>query len=437
MGPHGIEILKSAVGESRDRARRDVDYFYTEFRASDILEDDALAVGRPVRFQVVHGFRTVRRDLLRVVPLRIDDPDAPRASPGSIHGDTLYVGGEGWIESVVQKFFFGAGGEIFSPNIAALILAEYITRLELAARLIGANEQDTLAIRRPLRLYVISAPGSQLLRLSLKRFDEYLLEAVHFPAVGQAFFVGRPSRKVVETFRGGELNEPRGGKRIDGASTESFAENVAGQKNGENRYNCPYRAAAANRRLRGNSTSGCRAGFQLPPQALEIGIHFGSALAAQLAILFQGLAKNFFKFRGETAFQLSRRHGSLIQDSVKNSSRSGALERRDPRSHLIKHDAEGEQVGAVIEFLAERLLRRHVRHSTQRGPRDGLLQVVHSQRCGGVVGRGALGGSHFCQTEIQNLGVTASGYKDVGRFNVAVNDSLGVSGVESLGDFDG
>ncbi len=293
--------------------------------------------------------------MLRVVSLRIDDPDAPRTGPGSIHGDTLSVGGERWIKSVVQKFFFGAGGQILSPNIAAIILAEYIAGLELPARLIGANEQDTLAVGSPLRLDVVPVSGSQLLRFSLKRFDKYLLETVDFPAVGQAFFVERPSRKLVETFRGGELNEPRGGKRIDGVSSETYAKNVARKKNGENRHNCPHRAAA-NPRLRGNGSSGGRAGFELAPQTLEIGINFRGALAAQLAILFQGLTDHLFQFSGQAAFQLSWRHRSLIQDGAKNGGRSGALKRRGSGSHFVENDAEGEQVGAGIEFLAERLL---------------------------------------------------------------------------------
>src|SRR6266478_5078278 len=356
MRPCGIQVMIPAFSESGYRASRDVDHFYAEFRALEILEHDVFAVGRPVRFQVVHGFRTVGSDLQRVVSLRIDDPDAPGASPGSVHSDGLSVGGEGWIVRVVQKFFFGAGGQILSPNIAAIILAEYIAGLELPARLIGANEQNTLAVGSPLRLDVVPVSGSQLLRFSLKRFDKYLLETLDFPAVGQAFFVGRPNRKLVETFRGGELNEPRGGKRIDGVSSEAFAKNVARKENGENRHNCPHRAAAANPRLRGNGSSGCRAGFQLPPQALEIGIHFGSALAAQLAILFQGLADHLFQFRGQAAFQLSWWHRSLIQDGAKNGGRSGALKRRGSGSHFVENDAEGEQVGAGIEFLAERLL---------------------------------------------------------------------------------
>ena len=106
----------------------------------------------------------------------------------------------------------------------------------------------------------------------------------------------------METFRGSELNEPRGGKRIGGVAPESLAENVAGKKYGENGHNHPCSTAAANRRLRGSGSSGRRAGFELAPQALEVGIHFGGALAAQLAILFQGFADNFFQFRERPRF---------------------------------------------------------------------------------------------------------------------------------------
>ena len=44
------------------------------------------------------------------------------------------------LKALFRNFSFGAGGEIFSPNIAAIILAENVTRLQLAARLIGANK---------------------------------------------------------------------------------------------------------------------------------------------------------------------------------------------------------------------------------------------------------------------------------------------------------
>src|SRR5207249_4071358 len=44
-----------------------------------------------------------------------------------------------------------------------------------------------------------------------------------------------------------------------------------------------------------------------------------------------------------------------------------------------------------------------------------------------------LGGT-LGQTEIENLGLVATGHENVGGLDVAVDDSLGMSGVESVGD---
>ena len=47
------------------------------------------------------------------------------------------------------------------------------------------------------------------------------------------------------------------------------------------------------------------------------------------------------------------------------------------------------------------------------------------------------GGFHFCQTEIENFGMAAFGDENISGLDVAVNDSLPVSGVERVGDFYG
>ena len=45
--------------------------------------------------------------------------------------------------------------------------------------------------------------------------------------------------------------------------------------------------------------------------------------------------------------------------------------------------------------------------------------------------------SHFCQAKVEDLGVAAVGHENVRRLDVAVHDSLGVGGIQRVGDFNG
>jgi hypothetical protein len=51
--------------------------------------------------------------------------------------------------------------------------------------------------------------------------------------------------------------------------------------------------------------------------------------------------------------------------------------------------------------------------------------------------RSTAGGRNLRQTKIKNLGVPALGDKNVRRLDVAMDDSLLVGGIESVGNLDG
>ena len=70
-------------------------------------------------------------------------------------------------------------------------------------------------------------------------------------------------------------------------------------------------------------------------------------------VLFESLVDDLFQLGREAASNLPGRHRGLIDDSVENRGRGGALEREHSRRHLVHHDSERKQVGAGIELFAE------------------------------------------------------------------------------------
>ncbi len=87
------------------------------------------------------------------------------------------------------------------------------------------------------------------------------------------------------------------------------------------------------------------------------------------------------------------------------------------------------------------MLGRHVGNRAERraGAGEALRGGVSTQFVvsgGDFIGK-LFGGCAFGQAEIENFGVAAFGDKNIGGLDVPVNDAVGVSGIQSIGNFHG
>ena len=131
---------------------------------------------------------------------------------------------------------------------------------------------------------------------------------------------------------------------------------------------------------------------------------------------------------GRSGFSRTAGVGARIQNGFEDDSRAFATERQRARSHLVEHCAEGEQVGSSVEFLGPDLLGRHVGDRAERRTGAGEMFVGDEGRglrilCGDLAG-GTGRKRNLGQAEVQNLRMSALGYENVGRFDVAMHDTF-------------
>ena len=106
-----------------------------------------------------------------------------------------------------------------------------------------------------------------------------------------------------------------------------------------------------------------------------------------------------------------------------------------PGCHLIQDRTEGKQIGSCVQVLALDLFRRHVSHCADCRARAGKMLLDVEGR-GGLLRSCHRLGRELGQAKVQDFGVAAVRDKEVRRFNVAMNDSFGVSGIKRVGDLD-
>ena len=143
---------------------------------------------------------------------------------------------------------------------------------------------------------------------------------------------------------------------------------------------------------------------------------------------------------GTSGFNRTAGTGARFRMASKMTAELSPRNGKSPGRHLVQHRSKREQIGARVQFFRPRLLRRHVGDRAERRPGTGQMLRVHRIRL--RVKRRNSARRTACETdlrqpEIQNLGVSALGDKDVGGLDVAVDDAFGVGRIERVGNLDG
>ena len=159
------------------------------------------------------------------------------------------------------------------------------------------------------------------------------------------------------------------------------------------------------------------------------------------------IAEPLLRIALEAAFdQLAIARGQVLRQQVpvdvlpkhggESVARRLALEESRAAQHLKHHHAEGPDVGPLVDGLASRLFRAHVRRGPEDDPGFGRL-AGHGGGVGelrGAAGRACLGVEGLGQAEVEYLDLTFGRHFDVGGLEVAMHDALLVRGLQPFRD---
>ena len=114
-------------------------------------------------------------------------------------------------------------------------------------------------------------------------------------------------------------------------------------------------------------------------------------------------------------------------DRGEGGAQAASLERRPPGEHLEQHTSEREEVRAMIDRCASKLLRCQVGHRPQHHLRVPLLRRFGRRL------RAAVPGLPPRQAEVEDLHTPRCEHEDVLRLQIEVGDAACVRGGETLG----
>ena len=122
---------------------------------------------------------------------------------------------------------------------------------------------------------------------------------------------------------------------------------------------------------------------------------------------------------GQLGVRRARARRVVARDGDEQVHLGRAAERWPPGRHLVEHDAEREEIGALIELLAARLLGRHVR---RRAHARAVLRELHLRLRLTAHGRGGV--LELREAEIDDLRRALGRDEDVLGLEIAVHDAL-------------
>ncbi len=115
--------------------------------------------------------------------------------------------------------------------------------------------------------------------------------------------------------------------------------------------------------------------------------------------------------RRQVRIHSTRRQGRLVENRIENGNRAVSLKGQSARGQLVQDDPEAEEIAPSIHVSTERLLRRHVRHCSERCPRAGQILLGDArQQLRHVDAAGGFGlPVDLRQSKVQNLGASTIG----------------------------
>ena len=301
------------------------------------------------------------------------------------------------------------------------------------------EERDGFPIRRPEGKLPALGAGQGFGGRSVKGTDKKHLAAILQTSENDTASVvrdGRRSRLISK-----RENRNSSWRRKSGADDRTrklpagpaiVSGNHRGQEQGYGQHNVENNESSA-RSPSGFGDNCCGTGGRGLRDPVKFVLDVSGALPTIIGIFDQAAPNGVLKRRRSKWFKTRDGLRLFFQNRRGNAELAFAGEGALAGQHLVEHSTEREDVAAAIDFFAFDLFGRHVLEGANNGAflcDRRMLRRSNGGQCGQARGRRC----SASKAKVQELG-SRFGEHDIAGLEVAVNDSVTVSFVESVGDF--